>query len=58
MKFRVVTEFDPVTRSFAAYCPELPGCCSAGETEKEALENAREAIKLYLEYFGFRSYGK
>ena len=51
MKFRVVTEFDPVTRSFAAYCPELPGCCSAGETEKEALENAREAIKLYLEPF-------
>lgn len=49
MKFRIVTEYDPVTRSYAAYCPELPGCCSAGDTEKEALENAKEAIKLYLE---------
>jgi predicted RNase H-like HicB family nuclease len=27
----------------------LPGCCSAGDTEEEALENAREAIRLYLE---------
>jgi predicted RNase H-like HicB family nuclease len=27
----------------------LPGCCSAGDTEEEALKNAREAIVLYLE---------
>jgi len=27
----------------------MPGCCSAGDTEKEALENAKEAIALYLE---------
>ncbi|MBD0263805.1 MAG: type II toxin-antitoxin system HicB family antitoxin, partial [Tolypothrix sp. Co-bin9] len=31
------------------WCPELPGCVSAGETEQEALENIREAIALYLE---------
>ena len=49
MKFRIVVEYDPVTKSYAAYCPELPGCCSAGDTEKEALENAKEAITLYLE---------
>ena len=49
MKFRIVTEYDPETKSYSAYCPELPGCCSAGDTEKEALENACEAIKLYLE---------
>ena len=49
MKFRVVVEYDPVTGSYAASCPELPGCCSAGDTEKEALENAKEAIALYLE---------
>jgi predicted RNase H-like HicB family nuclease len=49
MKFRIVVEYDTETRSYAAYCPELPGCCSAGDTEKEALENAREAITLYLE---------
>jgi len=49
MKFRVVVEYDPETKSYAAYCPELPGCCSAGDTEKEALKNVREAIILYLE---------
>lgn len=49
MKFRVVVEYDPETNSYAAYCPELPGCCSAGDSEEEALENAKEAISLYLE---------
>jgi predicted RNase H-like HicB family nuclease len=49
MKFRIVVEHDPETGCYAAYCPELPGCCSAGDTEEEALSNAREAIKLYLE---------
>jgi predicted RNase H-like HicB family nuclease len=49
MKFRIVVERDPETGSYAAYCPELPGCCSAGDTEEEALQNAQEAIQLYLE---------
>ena len=52
MKFRIVVEYDPVTKSYGAYCPELPGCCSAGDTEEEALENAKEAIALYLEPSG------
>ncbi len=49
MKFRVVVEYDSETKGYAAYCPELPGCCSAGDTEEAALENAKEAISLYLE---------
>ena len=49
MKFRIVIEYDAETKSYAAYCPELPGCCSAGDTEEEAVANAREAISLYLE---------
>jgi predicted RNase H-like HicB family nuclease len=49
MKFRIVLEYDPETKSYAAYCPELPGCCSAGDTEDEALKNVKEAIALYLE---------
>jgi len=48
MKFRIILEYDPETKSYAAYCPELPRCCSADDTE-EALKNAREAISLYLE---------
>ncbi|MBD2513821.1 type II toxin-antitoxin system HicB family antitoxin [Nostoc sp. FACHB-973] len=49
MKWRVILEPDPETGDWAVWCPELPGCVSAGETEQEALENIREAIALYLE---------
>lgn len=49
MKFRVVIEYDQETESYAAYCPELPGCASAGDTEDEALAKIQEAITLYLE---------
>ncbi len=49
MKLRVVVEYDPEVKSYAVYCPELPGCTSAGDSEDEALENIKEAIALYLE---------
>jgi predicted RNase H-like HicB family nuclease len=49
MKWRVVLERDEETGEWAVWCPELPGCTSAGATEQEALENIREAIELYLE---------
>jgi predicted RNase H-like HicB family nuclease len=48
MKWRVVLELDPETGDWAVWCPELPGCNSAGETEEEALHNIQEAIELYL----------
>ena len=49
MKVRVVIEHDPEAGSYGAYCPELPGCTSCGDTEEEALSNFREALKLYFE---------
>ncbi|GAP96003.1 type II toxin-antitoxin system HicB family antitoxin [Leptolyngbya sp. NIES-2104] len=49
MKWRVVLEPDPETGDWVVWCPELPGCTSAGETEEEALENIQEAIALYIE---------
>lgn len=49
MKWRVVLEPDPETGDWAVWCPELPGCTSAGETEEEALRNIQAAIALYLE---------
>jgi len=52
MKWRVVIEYDKETNAWSAYCPELPGCASAGTTEEEALANIREAIELYLEPSG------
>mgnify|MGYP000041109996 CR=1 FL=1 len=49
MQWRVVLEKDPTTDDYAVWCPELPGCASAGRTEQEALDNIRQAIELYLE---------
>ena len=34
---------------FSISCPALPGCWSQGETEQEALDNIREAIREYLD---------
>ncbi len=49
MEIRVVIEYDEHVKSFAAYCPELPGCTSCGDTEEEALGNMKEAIELFFE---------
>lgn len=49
MNWRVVLERDKETGDWAVWCPELPGCTSAGETQDEALVRIREAIALYLE---------
>ena len=49
MQIRVVIEYDDEVNAYSAYCPELPGCTSCGDTEDEALVNIREAIELYLE---------
>jgi predicted RNase H-like HicB family nuclease len=34
---------------WVAECPSLPGCVSQGTTREEAVENVREAIRLYVE---------
>jgi predicted RNase H-like HicB family nuclease len=52
LKIRVVLECDAEAGSYAACCPELPGCSSAGDAEEEALRNIRDAIELYLEPAG------
>jgi predicted RNase H-like HicB family nuclease len=49
MKFRLLVEFDPETKRWSAVFPELPGCASAGDSEEEAIRNAREAIELWFE---------
>ncbi len=36
---------------YSVQCLELPGAISEGETKREALKNAREAIKGFLEAF-------
>jgi predicted RNase H-like HicB family nuclease len=35
--------------AYTATVPALPGCVTQGDTTDEALDNARDAIRLYLE---------
>ena len=48
MKFKVVIEKDE-DGWFIATVPSLPGGISQGRTEKAALKNIKEAIKLHVE---------
>ncbi|MBI5385493.1 MAG: type II toxin-antitoxin system HicB family antitoxin [Verrucomicrobia bacterium] len=49
MKLRLLVEFDPETKRWSSVFPELPGCASAGDTEEEAIRNAKEALALWFE---------
>jgi predicted RNase H-like HicB family nuclease len=46
-KVNVVIEKDEY--GYYAYCPELEGCQTQGDTLEEVLANVKEAIELYLE---------
>ena len=48
MEYPVVVEKDEEAGGFVVYCPTLRGCVSQGETEDEALENIKDAIRTYL----------
>ena len=48
MKFRVLIDQDE-DGVFVAQVPSLPGCVTQGETRKQAVSNAEEAIAAYLE---------
>jgi len=48
MNSQVILQKDDETGDWAAWCPQLPGCASAGRTRDQALTNIREAIALYL----------
>ena len=46
-RFSVVVERDE--DGYFAYCPELQGCYTQGETYEDALGNIRDAIRLHVE---------
>ena len=49
MTYKVSTVIEKDEHGFYAYCPELPGCHSQGDSLEVAMANIREAIELYLE---------
>jgi predicted RNase H-like HicB family nuclease len=53
MKWQVVLEPDLETSEWAIWCPELPGCVSAGATQEEALNNIPHIQQAILDIFYF-----
>jgi predicted RNase H-like HicB family nuclease len=46
-KFSVIIEKDQ--DGYFAFCPELQGCYTQGDTYEEVLGNIKDAIRLHLE---------
>lgn len=47
MRYKIALHESP--EGYSVWVPALPGCCSQGPTEGEALANIHEAIQDYLE---------
>jgi predicted RNase H-like HicB family nuclease len=46
-RFSVIIEKD--RDGYFAFCPELEGCYTQGNTYEETLENIKDAIRLHVE---------
>ncbi len=49
MSYKVSIVVEKDEHGYYAYCPELEGCQSQGDSLEEVIENIKEAIELYLE---------
>ena len=47
-KYEVIIFWDKEDEIFVAEVPELPGCIAHGSSKAEAIQNAEEAISLWL----------
>ncbi len=56
MKYKV--NLKETEEGYSVWVPGLPGCWSQGQSEKEALENIKDALEAYLEAVDELSKGK
>jgi len=49
MSYKVSIVIEKDEYGYYAYCPELEGCHSQGDSLEEVMSNIKEAIELYLE---------
>lgn len=49
MSYKVSVVIEKDEYGYYAYCPELEGCQTQGDSLEEVIANIREAIELYLE---------
>ena len=47
LKFPIIAEKD--SDGYFAFCPNIQGCYTQGDTYEEVLENIKDVIKLLLE---------
>ena len=48
-RYEIIIFWSDEDRAFLADVPELPGCMAHGPSHEEALQNAQEAIQLWVE---------
>jgi predicted RNase H-like HicB family nuclease len=48
-KYEVVIYWSDEDAAFIAEVPELPGCAAHGDTQDDALRNAQDAIRLWID---------
>ncbi len=48
-KYAIEIFYSEEDQGYIAVVPELPGCSAFGETEEEALKEAKMAVALWLE---------
>ena len=49
MSYKVSVIIEKDEYGYYAYCPELDGCQTQGDSLEETINNMKEAIELYLE---------
>lgn len=49
MKYPIAIEPGDEERAYGVVVPDLPGCFSAGDSLDEAIDNAKQAVELWLE---------
>jgi predicted RNase H-like HicB family nuclease len=49
MTYKVGIVIEKDDSGYYAYCPELEGCQTQGDSFEEVMANIKEAIELYLE---------
>lgn len=47
--FRFIVVVEKNENGYLAFCPELQGCYTQGDTYEEALKNIKDAMKLHIE---------
>lgn len=48
-KYEIIIYWSNADEAFVAEVPELPGCLAHGYSHEDALQNAKEAINLWIE---------